>query len=75
MEAARQFGRNLHRARRQAGMTQDRLAAEAFMHRAAVSRMENGRQLPRLDHMVWLAEGIGVQVRDLLYGIGDGSEQ
>ncbi|HVD40525.1 MAG TPA: helix-turn-helix transcriptional regulator [Solirubrobacterales bacterium] len=69
MEAAKQFGRNLHSARRQAEMTQDRLAAEAFMHRAAVSRMENGLQLPRLDHMVWLAAGMGVQVRDLLRGI------
>jgi len=69
MEAAKQFGRNLHAARRQAGMTQDRLAAEAFTHRAAVSRMENGHQLPRLDDMLWLAAGTGVQVRDLLQGI------
>lgn len=70
MDAARQFGHNLYRARQQAGMTQDRLAAEAFMNRATVSRMENGVQLPRLDHMVWLAEGAGVQVCDLLQGIG-----
>ncbi|MGN6662602.1 MAG: helix-turn-helix domain-containing protein [Solirubrobacterales bacterium] len=70
MEAAKQFGRNLRRVRKEAGFTQDRLAAEAYMHRAAVSRMENGHQVPRLDHMVWLAAGVGVQVRDLLHGIG-----
>jgi transcriptional regulator with XRE-family HTH domain len=69
MEAAKQFGRNLRRVRKEAGFTQDRLAAEAYTHRAAVSRMENGHQIPRLDHIQWLAKGVGVQVRDLLHGI------
>lgn len=69
MEAARQFSNNLYRARRQAGMSQDRLAAEAYMHRSAVWRIESGQQIPRLDHIVWLARGAGVQVRDLLRGI------
>jgi transcriptional regulator with XRE-family HTH domain len=70
MEVAEQFGRNLHRARREAGITQDRLAAEVFMDRSGLSRMENGLRLPRLDHVVRLAEAVGVQVRDLLHGIG-----
>jgi transcriptional regulator with XRE-family HTH domain len=68
-EVAKQFGRNLYTARQQAGMTQDRLCAEAYMHRAAISMMENGQRLPRLDQIVRLAEAVGVQVRDLLYGI------
>lgn len=75
MDLAEQFGRNLAAVRREAGFTQDQLAAEVFMARAALSRLEQGHRLPRLDHMVRLADGIGVQVRDLLYGIGDGSER
>jgi transcriptional regulator with XRE-family HTH domain len=66
---AKQFGRNLFAARRQAGMTQDRLCAKVSINRSVISRMENGHRLPRLDHIVRLADAVGVQVRDLLYGI------
>lgn len=69
MEIAEQFGRNLAAVRREAGFTQDQLAAEVFLDRAALSRLEQGHRMPRLDHVVRLAEAIGVQVRDLLYGI------
>jgi len=70
MEAAKQFGRNLTALRREAGFTQDRLAAEVYMGRNMLSRLEQGHRLPRLDHIVLLARVIDVQVRDLLYGIG-----
>ena len=69
MEVAEQFGRNLSALRREAGFTQDRLSAEVYMSRTALSLLERGHRLPRLDHMVLLANVIGVQVRDLLYGI------
>lgn len=70
MESAEQFGRNLAALRREAGFTQDRLAAETGMGRNTLSRLEQGHNLPRLDQMVTLARVIDVQVRDLLYGIG-----
>jgi transcriptional regulator with XRE-family HTH domain len=66
---AERFGRNLHMARRDARITQGELAAQVFMDRAALSRLENGHRFPRLDHIVRMAEVLGVQVRDLLYGI------
>jgi transcriptional regulator with XRE-family HTH domain len=69
MQVAEQFGRNLSALRREAGFTQDRLAAEVYMGRNILSRLEQGHRLPRLDHMVLLARVIDVQVRDLLYGI------
>jgi transcriptional regulator with XRE-family HTH domain len=69
MEAAKQFGHNLTALRREAGFTQDRLAAEVYMGRNLLSRLEQGQRVPRLDHMVLLARVIDVQVRDLLYGI------
>lgn len=70
MTLAEHVGHNIAKARREARITQDRLAAEVFLDRAAISRMEQGHRLPRLDHIVRLADAIGVQVRDLLYGIG-----
>ncbi|HEX3041406.1 MAG TPA: helix-turn-helix transcriptional regulator [Solirubrobacterales bacterium] len=69
MEAAEQFGRNLNALRREAGFTQDRLAAEVYMGRNLLSRLEQGHRVPRLDHMVLLARVIDVQIRDLLHGI------
>jgi transcriptional regulator with XRE-family HTH domain len=69
MEIAKQFGRNLSTARKEAGMTQVELAARVYMDQGGLSLMERGYRCPRLDQMVVLAEGIGVQVRDLLYGI------
>jgi transcriptional regulator with XRE-family HTH domain len=69
MELAEQFGRNLALVRQDAGFTQDRLAAEVYMCRNVLSRLERGHRIPRLDHMVLLARGIDVQLRDLLYGI------
>ena len=50
-------------------MTQVELAARVYMDQGGLSLMERGYRCPRLDQMVVLAEGIGVQVRDLLYGI------
>ena len=69
MELAEQFGCNLATLRREAGFTQDQLAAEVYLDRNVLSRLEQGHRLPRLDHMVRLADAIGVQVRDLLHGI------
>lgn len=69
MRAAERFGRNLSTARKEAGMTQGELAARVYMDQGGLSRIENGYRYPRLDHMVKLAGAVGVQVRDLLYGI------
>jgi transcriptional regulator with XRE-family HTH domain len=69
MDVAERFGRNLAALRQEAGFSQDRLAAEVFMHRASLSRYEQGHIYPRLDHVVRLARAIDVQVRDLLHGI------
>ncbi|HXR60641.1 MAG TPA: helix-turn-helix transcriptional regulator [Solirubrobacterales bacterium] len=70
MELGDKFGRNLAVLRREAGFTQDRLAAETSMGRNTLTRLEQGHSLPRLDQLVTLARVIDVQVRDLLYGIG-----
>lgn len=69
MTVAERFGRNLSSARREAGLTQVELAALVSVDRVALSRLENGKRYPRLDLMVGLAAAVGVQVRDLLYGI------
>ncbi len=69
MEVAKQFGRNLSTARREAGMSQEEVGSCVFTDRVGLSHLETGKRCPRLDLVVDLAEAVGVQVRDLLYGI------
>lgn len=66
---SRQFGRNLAEARGWEGLTQKQLAERAAMPVREVTRLEYAQRCPRLDKVVRLADAVGVQVRDLLYGI------
>ncbi len=69
MTVAEQFGRNLAEARGWAGLTQTQLGEQVSLTQKAISLMERGEQLPRLDALVRLAESLGVLVRDLLFEI------
>jgi len=69
MEVAEQFGRNLAEARGWIGLSQSELARLAGTKQSDIARLESGERCPKLDKIVKLAEVVGVQVRDLLYGI------
>jgi ribosome-binding protein aMBF1 (putative translation factor) len=64
-----QFGRNLAEARAWEGITQKELAERVAMRQYDIAKLERGARCPRLDRVVKLADALGVQVRDLLYGI------
>jgi transcriptional regulator with XRE-family HTH domain len=66
---SQQFGRNLAEARGWEGLTEQQLADRASLRKREVARLELGDRCPRLDKVVRLADAVGVQVRDLLYGI------
>jgi transcriptional regulator with XRE-family HTH domain len=66
---SRQFGRNLAEARGWEGLTQGEVAKRAGVHIREVVRFEQATRCPRLDKVVRLADAVGLQVRDLLYGI------
>jgi len=69
VSVAEQFGRNLAEARDWEGISQKQLAQRISMSQADVARWELGERCPRLDYVVKLADAVGLQVRDLLYGI------
>lgn len=69
-EAARRFGRNLFKARRRAGYSQEELAALCSLHRTEIGLVEKGRRLPRVDTLVKLASALDVKADDLVHGIG-----
>ena len=69
MTVAERFGRNLAEVRNWEGLTQGELAERASVHTRDIARWEYAERCPRLDKVVRLADALGVQVRDLLYGI------
>jgi DNA-binding XRE family transcriptional regulator len=66
---SQQFGRNLAEARGWIGMSQVELAREIGIRQGQVAQLERGERCPSLNRIVKLADAVGVQVRDLLYGI------
>jgi transcriptional regulator with XRE-family HTH domain len=66
---AEQFGANVARCRRAAGLSQDDLAWRASMHRTQVFLAERGKTMPRLDSFVRFVGALEVDSADLLDGI------
>lgn len=66
---AERFGRNLRRARRQAGLSQERLSERASLHRTEIGQLELGRRSPRIETLLKLAGALEVPVDQFLDGI------
>ncbi len=63
------FGRNLWRCRRRADLSQEDLANLVGLSRDAISRLEKGERLARLDTIVMLAAGTNVSPCLLVTGM------
>jgi transcriptional regulator with XRE-family HTH domain len=68
-ELAERFGRNVFRARRQAGLSQEDLRIRAAVHRTHIGMVERGLRLARLDTIIKLAGGIEADPCELLDGL------
>jgi len=68
-DPAGKLARNLTRCRRDARLSQEELAKRAGLNRTQVSHLENGKRVPRLDTLVKLAGGLGVEPEELLRGM------
>jgi transcriptional regulator with XRE-family HTH domain len=66
---AERFGLNLWRSRRRAGLSQDDLASLVGVSRAAISPLERGLRLPRIDTILKLSAGMNVSPCALLEGM------
>ena len=63
-----EFHEKLQELRRRKGLTQEDVAEELFVSRAAVSKWESGRGYPNIDSLKAVARFYGVTVDDLLSG-------
>lgn len=68
-EAGERLGRNLWRARRRAGYSQEELGALCGLHRTEIGLVEQGKRLPRVDTLMKLAGALDIGVETLVDGI------
>lgn len=66
---AEQFGANLRRCRRRAGISQEEAAVRASLHRTAIGQLERAERVARIDTLVKLAGALGVGPAELLEGL------
>jgi len=68
-EVAIRFGKNLRRARRAAGLSQEAVAFSSSLHRTEIGLLERGARTPRIDTLVKIAKAVSASPEDLLVGI------
>jgi transcriptional regulator with XRE-family HTH domain len=64
-----QLGENLRRLRTEAGLTQEQLGIKVDMNMSEISRVERGKNDPRLTTMVRLAAGLDLTLEQLVAGM------
>jgi transcriptional regulator with XRE-family HTH domain len=69
VDIATYFGRNLARARKQAGLSQEELGVRATLHRTEIGLLERGERLPRIDTMIKLAGALEIPPTELIKDI------
>jgi len=60
-----QFAKQLAELRRSKGLSQEELAERSGLHAIAITYIETGKRVPRLDTVFKLAEGLGIEVSEL----------
>ena len=62
----RLLGETLRAKRKNAGLTQEKLAEKADLSAIFISRIERGRESPSVDSLVKIARALGLKVSDLV---------
>lgn len=69
MTVAEQFGDNLRRCRKRAGLSQEETAVRASLHRTAIGQLERAERTARIDTLVKLAGALDASPAELLDGL------
>lgn len=63
------FGKRLASLRKSKGLSQEGLAAQSGLHAVAITYIETGKRLPKLNTVHKLATGLGISVEELFKGL------
>ena len=69
MNVAAHFGKNLRRARKHAGFSQEELAVRASLHRTEIGLVERGERSVLLETAIKLAGAADVPLVELIAGV------
>jgi transcriptional regulator with XRE-family HTH domain len=69
------LGRNIRRLRDAKGLSQEKFAFEARIHRTYISDIERGARNPTITIVQRLADALGVTASDLLTGVESSANQ
>jgi transcriptional regulator with XRE-family HTH domain len=69
VDIATHFGRNLNRARKRAGLSQEELGIRATLHRTEIGLLERGERLPRIDTVIKVAGALSIAPAELIRDI------
>lgn len=68
-EITKKFGENVRFFRNQNGISQEHLAARAFLHRTYIGSIERGERNISLENIIKVAHALGISPEKLLKGI------
>jgi transcriptional regulator with XRE-family HTH domain len=63
------FAKNLVRARKRLGLSQEELGHRATLHRTEIGLLERGDRIPRIDTVLKLADSLDIELDALVDGI------
>ena len=63
------LGRRLRELRERSGVSQEDFADRCGLHRTAVGLLERGKRMPRLDTLLIIGNGLGIQLTKIVHGI------
>lgn len=63
------FGEQLAKIRKSNGLSQEELANRAGLHAVAITYIETGKRLPKLNTIHKLANGLEIKVEELFKGL------
>ena len=61
------FGENLYKLRKEAKMSQEKLAEEVGVSRQSVSKWENGESYPEMENILKLCKTFHCKINDIVY--------
>jgi transcriptional regulator with XRE-family HTH domain len=68
-EFLKAFGKRLASLRNSKGLSQEELANQSGLHAVAITYIETGKRLPKLNTVHKLATGLGISVEELFKGL------
>lgn len=68
-ESRQQLGQNIRKLRKKMGLSQEKLAEKANLHRTYVGAVERGERNISLDNILAIAHALDVSASELLEGV------